>query len=395
MFIRLKINKSGKTSVQILEKRNRKNILLHTIGCTSDNELLEQYQIQAQNWIKSKTGKLDLDFEGIESMYDSFINHIVHIQPIGVKLVLEKVYHDIGFDAINDTLFKQLVIGRVNYPVSKLKLTEYLTRYENQYLSEDAIYRFLDKIDKRFKHQVQQISYQHSVKVLGEVPKFVFYDVTTLYFEAEREDDLRISGFSKDGKHQHPQIVLGLLVSKNGYPLGYEIFKGDKYEGYTMLPVLNHFRRIYGLKNIVVVADSGLLTSDNIKALKSSGYQFILGARIKNEKESLKEQILSFQLGNNQYQEIKKQEDRLIISYSDARAKKDAINRQKGIERLEKEIKSGKLKKDSITNRGYKKFLELKDEVLVEINRAKIKEDQRWDGLKGFSLIANYHYQRW
>lgn len=384
MFIRLKVNKSGKTSVQILEKRNRKNILLHTVGCTDDKQLLEKFQNQAHNWIKSKVGKGELDFEGIESMYDSFLKHIVHIQPIGVKLVLEKIYSDIGFDAINDSLFKQLVIGRVNYPVSKLKLTEYLARYESQHVSEDHIYRHLDKLDKRFKHQVQQISYQHSVKVLGEVPKFVFYDVTTLYFEAEREDNLRISGFSKDGKHQHPQIVLGLLVSKKGYPLGYEIFRGDKYEGHTLLPVLNHFRRIYGLKNIVVVADSGLLTQDNINALKSNGYQFILGARIKTEKESLKNQILSLQLGNNEYKELKKQEDRLIIGYSDARAKKDAINRQKGIIRLEKEIKSGKLKKDSITNRGYKKFLELKDEVRVEINHIKIQEDQKWDGLKGY-----------
>ena len=384
MFIRLKINKSGKTSVQILEKHNRKNVLLHTVGCSADKQLVEKYQIEAQKWIKSKSGNLDLDFEGVESIYDSFLKHIVHIQPIGVKLVLEKIYTDIGFEAINDSLFKQLVIGRVNYPVSKLKLTEYLARYEGKYLSEDQIYRHLDKIDKRFKHQVQQISYHHSVKVLGEVPRFVFYDVTTLYFEAEKEDDLRISGFSKDGKHQHPQIVLGLLVSKKGYPLGYEIFRGDKYEGHTLTPILNHFRRIYGLKNIVVVADSGLLTNDNIQALKSSGYQFILGARVKTEKESLKNQILSLQLGHNEYRELKKQEHRLIIGYSDTRAKKDAINRHKGIERLEKEIKSGKLKKDSITNRGYKKFLEIKDQIRVELNHAKIREDERWDGIKGY-----------
>lgn len=69
----------------------------------------------------------------------------------------------------------------------------------------------------------------------------VFYDVTTLYFEANEENDFKKMGFSKDGKHQQPQIVLGLLVSEDGYPLDYDIFEGDKYEGETLIPVIEHF----------------------------------------------------------------------------------------------------------------------------------------------------------
>ena len=100
------------------------------------------------------------------------------------------------------------------------------------------------------KRTVQNISYQHTLKVLNNSLQLVFYDVTTLYFEVEQEDDLRKTGFSKDGKHQQPQIVLGLLVSTGGYPLAYEIYNGKKYEGDTMLPVLNLFKRKYKLNKM-------------------------------------------------------------------------------------------------------------------------------------------------
>lgn len=106
----------------------------------------------------------------------------------------------------------------------------------------NRIYRYLDKLHKSQKETVQQISYQHTLKILNNDISIVFYDVTTLYFEIDREDDLRKTGFSKEGKHQNPQIVLGLLVSTGGYPLAYEIFEGNKFEGHTMLPIIDAFK---------------------------------------------------------------------------------------------------------------------------------------------------------
>lgn len=94
----------------------------------------------------------------------------------------------------------------------------------------------------------------------------VFYDVTTLYFEAADEDDLPKSGFSKDGKHNQPQIVLGMLVSENGYPLDYQIFEGNKFEGHTMLPVIDAFKEKYKMQRLIVIADSGLMSNKNITA---------------------------------------------------------------------------------------------------------------------------------
>ena len=97
------------------------------------------------------------------------------------------------------------------------------------------MYSNLDKLNNKQKEQIQNISYGHTLKVLNNEISIAFYDATTLYFEAEQEDDLRKTGFSKDGRHQQPQIVLGLLVSTGGYPLAYQIFEGKKFEGHTML----------------------------------------------------------------------------------------------------------------------------------------------------------------
>ncbi|MCW3808157.1 hypothetical protein OM074_21250, partial [Marinilabiliaceae bacterium D04] len=104
------------------------------------------------------------------------------------------------------------------------------------HLSIDKVYRFLDKLNNKLKDKVEQIAFAHTLRVLGGNISVVFYDMTTLYFEASDEDDLRKTGFSKDGKHQKPQIFLGLLVGIGGYAIGYEIFEGNTYEGHTLIP---------------------------------------------------------------------------------------------------------------------------------------------------------------
>lgn len=128
--------------------------------------------------------------------------------------MLGKIFDDIGFNQIKDELFRHLVITRLIYPVSKLKTTDYLYKYKNEQIDVERIYRYLDKLYKSQKQSIQQISYEHTKQILGGRINVMFYDVTTLYFEADQEDQLRRTGFSKEGKHQNPQIVLGLLVSK-------------------------------------------------------------------------------------------------------------------------------------------------------------------------------------
>ena len=170
-----------------------------------------------------------------------------------------------------------------------------------------------------------------------------------------------------------------------GYAIGYDIFEGNIYEGYTLIPFLEEMSCKFNLNKPVVIADSGLLSNRNIKALESAGYEYILGARIKNESEGIKEKILATEFSDGMTVSMEKSANtRLIVNYSVFRAKKDAYNRKRGLARLEKQIKSGKLTKSSINNRGYNKYLKLSGKITVEIDYEKYDNDRRWDGIKGY-----------
>jgi transposase len=400
MFVRKKKNKSGVISVQIIDKARGSYKVIKTIGSSASLSEVDKFVEEGKNWITKQNRLQEIDFTDYRRHTDYVLDGIQSITLQGPELLLGRLFDEIGFNQLKEDLFRQLVIARLCYPVSKLKTTDYLSKYQFIDVDVQVVYRYLDKLYNTQKEQVQDISYQHTLKVLNDQISIVFYDVTTIYFEAESEDELRKTGFSKDGKHQHPQIVLGLLVSKGGYPLAYDIFEGNKFEGHTMLPIINAFKEKYKLGKLVIVADAGLLSKENINQLQKENYEYILGARIKSENSDMKEKILGLQLENGQSALLQKDEHtKLIISYSQTRAAKDAHNRERAIKKLEQHIKSGKLTKANINNRGYNKFLTIENTVNISMNIDKIEEDKKWDGLKGYitntllgkdEIIENY-----
>ncbi len=355
MFVRKKPNKSGVVSVQILEKRSGKSSLIKTVGSSSDPKQIVALFEQGKRLVNELKGQTNLNFDirNEEQLVDLFFNGIRELSLAGPELLLGKLFDEIGFNAIKEDLFRQLVITRLCYPASKLKTIDYLFKHKGLSIDVERVYRYLDKLNNKQKEKVQEISYNHTLKVLNNEMNLIFYDVTTLYFEAEQEDELRKTGFSKDGKHQQPQIVLGLLVSTGGYPLAYEMFEGNKFEGHTMLPVIEAFKNKYRLKELVVIADAGLMSNENIAELQTKNYQYIIGARIKNEAQAIQKRILDTPLKNGDSAVIIKDENsRIIISCSDGRATRDAANRKRGLQKLEKNIAKGKLTKQHINNRG-------------------------------------------
>lgn len=384
MFVRKKPNKSGLISIQVIDKSRGRFNVIRTLGASADPDEIEKLVQEGRRFIQEQTGLQDFDFSDHKKIYTQVLSTIQQHKLVGIDLVLGKLFNDIGFGQIQDQLFRDLVLYRLVYPRSKLKTTEYLYRYQQKSYSEDELYRYMDKLHNSQKDLVQQISYQHTLQILNGEIQAVFYDVTTLYFEIEREDDMRKTGFSKDGKHQHPQIVLGLLVSKSAYPLAYDIFEGNKYEGDTFLPVIDQFRKKYSFEKLTVVADAGLLSNRNVEELLERGYDFILGARIKNESRSVKDDILRLQLKNGESKVIPRGDFKLLITYSDSRAKKDQYNRERGLSRLEKQLKTGRLTKSSINNKGYNRFLKMDGDLSVSIDYQKAEQDNAWDGLKGY-----------
>ena len=403
MFVRTKKNKSGSVSVQIIQKVGRRNKLIQTVGSSLDELTIEELFAEAKRLIPSLQKQQSFNFLNEED--ESILNFTktlsnANIKAVGAELIFGALFDSIGFNVIDDQLFKDLVLSRIIYQGSKLKLTEYLRRFEHRDVSIQRIYRFLDKLNHKYKSQAEAIAFKHTQKILGQIT-VVFYDMTTLYFEAGDEDDFRRIGFSKDGKFQNPQIMLGLLVGEKGYPIGYELFEGNTFEGKTLIPVLEKFQKKFDLVKPIIIADSGLLSRANIASLKEKNYQYIIGARIKNSTDEIAQKILNLKLcEDGQNTLIKKDDgDNLIITYTEKRAKKDAHNRKKGLTRLEKKVSSGKLSKDKINARGYNKYLTLKNEVNVAIDYDKYNADASWDGLKGYitntslsvdAVIENY-----
>ena len=186
----------------------------------------------------------------------------------------------------------------------KLRTAEYMERFMHQSYSIDAIYRFLDELCARgktaeeireaadesigVKWQVEQIAFEHTKAVMGGRVTVAFYDTSTLYFESQ-EDDVRLPGYSKDGKSENPQVVLGLLVAAGGNPIGYEIHKGNQYEGTTLLPIVKKLEKRFCLSHPVIIADAGLLSKKNIEQLEKENYEYIIGARIRSLSKADKE----------------------------------------------------------------------------------------------------------
>lgn len=407
MFVRKKPNKSGTISVQVIQKENGYKVV-RTIGSSSDANEVERLVIQGRRFIKSLQAPQPYLLP-VASREDQVVDAFVaslsssQIHTIGPELIFGTLFDRIGFNAIPDEMFRHITMARLAYPVSKLKTVDYLHRYRGIQKTVDEIYLFLDRLADRHKGQAEAIAYEYSKRRLGQI-SVVFYDMTTLYFEAEDEDDFRKIGFSKDGKFQHPQIMLGLLVGERGLPIGYDIYEGNTFEGKTLLPFLENIQRKHGFDKPVVVADAGLLSKHNLRNLSLEKYQFIIGARLKNEDAGIRQDVLERRPGMKDGDAFVIQKPdgvRLVVGYSISRARKDAANREKGLRKLKTQLKTDRLTKEHINKRGYNKFLKITGEAKVELDEEKIKDDERWDGLKGYltntllpstAIIENYKH---
>ena len=434
LHIRQKKNSSGTISIQIVDRSNRKYKVIETIGCAKTDADLEIYINIANSRLQELSKQLYPTLFDEEP--DDFLSFIElgnkDLIPIGDELIYGNIFHKLGCSKVDldfkrMKLFKGLVISRLLYPGSKLYLIDYLEYFKKEDIDKNSIYRFLDTIyEDKLKLQIERCIFEYTNKKMNNTIAFTFYDVTTLYFESESEDDLRRIGFSKEGKLARPQIQLGLFTTLEGYPLSFEVYEGNKYEGHTLVDILKKFQNKFNLEHKpVVVADRGMLNNDNIVYLENNGYKYILAAKIKNTPNDLKNKIsnlpfindstthtlkfnkdIPYKDDNEQKQSININQ-RLILSYSTKRAKKDKYNRDKAIERLEKKIKSSNnITKKDLKLSYYAKYLNLDDNkcnITFKLNDKKVDDDSKLDGIKGFitndftldanEIISHYNNQ--
>ncbi len=192
--------------------------------------------------------------------------------------LLVQVYDALGFAAVGDETFRDLVIARIVEPTSILDTARVLTDLGQRPASEKTMRRTLTRcLGKGYRDQIAAACFNH-VLASGNV-SLCLYDVTTLYFEAEHEDDLRKVGYSKE-RRVDPQVVVGLLVDRGGFPLEIGCFAGNKAETATIVPIVQAFQTRHALADMVVVADAGMLSASNLKSLDEANLRFIVGSRV-------------------------------------------------------------------------------------------------------------------
>ena len=268
-FIRKVPTKSGATAVQIVYKRGREVVGVKHIGSAHSKAELDILFVRAKE-VKS-AGQLDL-FDGkepelyLEGSYSGLLWD-----------ALDSEYRHLGLECINDEVFKQLVLARIIEPTSKLDTIRVLEGLGLEAPSNSSIHRCLRRINNNSYRDV--ISSKCFEQAAPSSLTLVLYDVTTLYFEIQREDSYRKPGLSKE-RRLEPQITVGLLVDRNGFPLEVTSFEGNKAEVKTIVPVLQAFKTRHSLPDITVTADAAMLSSGNLDALEELEYTYIVGSRI-------------------------------------------------------------------------------------------------------------------
>ena len=388
---------SNATAVQVVCYVKRKVKLARHIGSGHSTEEIEKLLKIAQAWVKKESKQKTLFAENDQTK--NTFTLLNKCQYLGVRYsfiyeILTKLLNHFEFTTIGSSLLHDLIIMRIIEPASKIKSLELLEEYFGIIQRRQTFYETLPKILK-LKDAVETLTVNFAQTKLAFDFSLVFYDVTTLYFESFSADELRKNGFSKDSKSQQPQIVIGLMVTDQGFPVAYEVFPGNKFEGHTLIPVVKDFKDKHKIPTLTVVADAGMISMENVKALKENGLQYIVGARLGNI--TLKAlRGISSELGsqNNATMRTTTVYGDLICSFSKKRYAKDKRE-------MEKQIKKAKELLEKPKEAKRTKFLKNIDKTKYEINEALIEKTQLLLGIKGYytnltsvdnqTIISHYH----
>jgi len=304
------------------------------------------------------------------------------------------------FDWVN--ILQLMIAERINEPSSKRQnyfhASEYLGfngKVELQYL-----YRTLDILADH-QQTVKEHLFTKQQNLFTQSLDVVFYDVTTLYFDSQKEvkDNLRQKGYSKDGKANKTQVVLGLLVDKLRNPISYDIYKGNTYEGHTMIDALHKLKKQYNIDKCIAVADSAMIDTKIRTLLNEQGIQFIIGDRIKSLPAKITDRLIDktkhkpisteISKENFSYTEVYYQDRRIICTYSEKRAKKDAYNRKKLIEKAKVWL-ANPSKYKQIKKRGAGRFIHTdKEGTPLNLNLEQIAKDSKFDGYKAIATTTD------
>lgn len=389
--------KGKSSSVQVCRYQNNKRIIIKHIGSGITKEEIAALEEKAKVFIEDYTKQLFLFDENKPNEQAILLSQCEYIGVYHLFTydILKAVQYQIGYALELDSLLNDLVIMRIFEPASKRRSVELIEAY---FGIKHRRQRFYESTLKwlSLKTNIEKQTIKFSKKEYGYDFSLLFYDVTTLYFEAFTEDELRKNGFSKDNKSQQPQIVVALMVTPDGFPIGYEVFSGNTFEGHTLIPVIKSFIKKHDVRNLTVVADAAMISSENVALLKAENINYIVGARLGNIKSILLEKIDSNLPRTDQsIIRLRTNNGHLICSFSKKRYNKDKYEMQKQIDKAK-----------SLINQPSKvkriKYLKSTNENII-MNDSLIEKNTKLLGIKGYytnieeteinneTIIKRYH----
>ena len=429
MFVRVKATpNSPRKSVQIVKSVRKADKvsqkIVRYVGIAMDEEELAKLKDLAES-IKAKLedGEQEMLFSPEEldriskkakgkkikesrKDYNVNLKDIVEEQRVisGIHNVYGALFDELGYaKAIKNPkryksavkIFRDIVLAKIANPLSKRASIDMLEENFGVSINLDRVYRMMDKLDGKAIERLNAITYGNTADLFNKKINVVFFDCTTIYFESFTEDEFKRAGYSKDLKFNQPQVLLALMVTTEGLPIGYKVFKGDKFEGHTLIPTIKEIEKKYKLDKVIFVSDAAMFSKDNFKELENlseNRIEYIVGSRLRNTSRKMQDEILDLSgykevRAGYKIKRLKYRGKNLIVSYSEKRAAKNAQDRMKAIQRIERKISKSKNAKNYLSNYGYKKYLKVSNKINIELDEEKIKKDSRWDGLHG--VITN------
>ena len=366
-YIRKVKTKSGATAVQVVRKQAGRIVSLKHVGSAhTERELcalltLAQDQLHRDQLHLFEETQKTLELTLRRSSSD-LLFRVIRLQ-----------YQALGFDTLKDPDFVHLCVARMVEPTSKLDSLRVLADLGITGLTKDRLYRCLTRIvTGNYRSVIQHACFAATT---AQALTLVLYDVTTLYFETQKEDSYRKSGLSKE-RRLEPQIVVGLLVDQAGFPLSVHSFEGNTAETKTILPVLEEFRLKHCLHRVTVVADAAMMSLKNLTSLAAAGYTYIVGSRLTKIPYAIAEYQKTGNLTDRQIVIDSRSDYRIIYQYKEKRASLDLKNIEKQIAKAQRII-SGQ----SPAHRS--KFVTVKTKE-KSLNRRLIEKTYALAGIKGY-----------
>ena len=375
---------SGSTAIQVVRYEGKRTVVVKHIGSGRNKKEVILLKKEASGWIQDISRQQSLfgrDFEKENRIIQLDKCKFLGIRYFFLYEKIKAVFDIIGFSKLGKLLL-DLVIMRIIEPSSKLHSVTLLKQFFGIGITASDIYRGMTRFAS-LNDRVESILVDFAKDKLNFDFHLVFYDVTTLYFESFTEDDFRKCGFSKDNKGSQPQILIGLVVNRDGFPISCAVFEGNKFEGHTLLPATLEFKRKYKIDNLTVIADSAMISKDNIRELLSHGLNYIVGARLGNVSNKLIRDI------SDKLNQVDKKSIRfntangyLICDFSLKRFHKDSKDLEKQIQKAETFLKNPSLTRKS-------KYLINTAKTRYALNQKLIDKTRLLVGIKGYYTNLN------